>query len=48
MEMMLDRLADLEDRQVHRDHHAADQHAEQRPRSITQETSGMFSAALIA
>src|SRR5256885_14857093 len=28
MELMLDRLADLEDRQVHRDHHAADQHAE--------------------
>src|SRR3977135_2245245 len=28
MEIMLDRLADLEDRQVHRDHHAADQHAE--------------------
>src|SRR5712691_1981920 len=28
MEMMLDRLADLEDRQVHSDHHAADQHAE--------------------
>src|SRR5258708_34361971 len=28
MEMMLDRLADLEDRQVHGDHHAADQHAE--------------------
>src|SRR5256885_16889191 len=27
MEIMLDRLADLEDRQVHRDHHAADQHA---------------------
>src|SRR5260221_4820007 len=28
MEIMLDRLADLEDRQVHRDHHAADPHAE--------------------
>ena len=28
MEIMLDRLADLEDRQVHRDHHAADQHAQ--------------------
>src|SRR5713101_4322390 len=28
MEIMLDRLADLEDRQVHRDHHAPDQHAE--------------------
>src|SRR5207248_11711574 len=28
MGIMLDRLADLEDRQVHRDHHAADQHAE--------------------
>src|SRR5258708_999513 len=28
MEMMLDRLADLEDRQVHGDHHAAAQHAE--------------------
>src|SRR5258708_19346602 len=28
MEMMLDRLADLEDRQVHGDHHAADQHPE--------------------
>src|SRR5712692_11095981 len=28
MEIMLDRLADLEDRQVHRDHHAADQNAE--------------------
>src|SRR5881392_188820 len=28
MRIMLDRLADLEDRQVHRDHHAADQHAE--------------------
>src|SRR5258708_19266224 len=26
MEMMLDRLADLEDRQVHGDHHAPDQH----------------------
>src|SRR5260370_1488934 len=28
MEMMLDRLADLEDRQAHGDHHAADQHPE--------------------
>src|SRR6266850_530006 len=28
VEIMLDRLADLEDRQVHRDHHAADQHPE--------------------
>src|SRR5258708_22187059 len=28
MEMMLDRLADLEDRQVHGDHHAADHHPE--------------------
>src|SRR6059036_18471 len=28
MEIMLDRLPELEDRQVHRDHHAADQHAE--------------------
>src|SRR2546430_16956902 len=27
MGIMLDRLADLEDRQGHRDHHAADQHA---------------------
>src|SRR5258705_13851298 len=28
VEIMLDRLADLEDRQGHRDHHAADQPAE--------------------
>src|SRR5256885_11616779 len=31
MGIMLDRLADLEDRQVHRDHHAADQHAQDHP-----------------